>query len=316
MIQTSQLKDELKKSGLDRVFLDSPLGHKAQEFFESAQTKLDPSIYKGASRPYTGKSEVNESYSQLEERMREKSESLQDWMGKERSSIEQKLPPGQRGYDFNRDTASQKGYDFSTSFEDVAKQYLMGEGKELHSYLTSKGRSFYEITRIGTADLEGAVAALAVYGNEAALLGAKDFNAKVSVLAGQHGLSKQEAIKYVLSHEFVHAAQKGKGFDDHIQAELDVELTLKDYFKEKGDYKLAEVASERASSVTSNYRSVGDYAMPKDAKLGPRGSYTSLAGKAGGDPGAYSKSAPAVGSAYSKSAPAIGTAYGKAACAN
>jgi hypothetical protein len=141
----------------------------------------------------------------------------------------------------------------------------MGEGKELYQHLKGKGREFYDITKIGSADLEGAVAGLAVYGNEAALIGSKDFDAKVSQLASQYGVSSERAKSYVFAHELVHSSQKGLYGKDHIKLELDVEHTLKDYFSAKGEHDLAAIAGDRAASVTSNYSSAGTYAAPKSA---------------------------------------------------
>jgi len=244
---------------LDSILIHTNLNNRAKEFFERAPVKLDPSIYKGEARSYRGDGQKYESGNQVLDHVARKSPSLKEHIGYERNEIEKGLPRSQRGYSFERDTAS------SGSFEDVAKQYLMGEGKELYAHLQSKGRDFYNITRIGTADLEGAVAGLAVQGDEAALYGDKNFGAKVSQLAGMYGLTNGQAVRYVLAHEFVHASQKGKYFDDKIMAELDVEHTLKDYFTARGDRDLAAVASDRAANVTSNYGSLGTRAAGKGA---------------------------------------------------
>jgi hypothetical protein len=235
--------------------IDKPLeGYQQKELFEKAGTKLDPGIYKGESKAYQPKSSSYESSNQTLDRMSKQSDDLTGWIAEQKYEAEKKIGP-KGGYNFQRDTASSgKGISskYSGSFENIAKQYLMGEGKELYKHLKGQGRDFYNITRIGTSDLEGAVAALAVQGNEAALLGAKDFDKKVSELAGSYGIQKERAISYVMAHEFVHASQKGKYFDT-IGAELDVEHTLKEYFTKKGDKDLAYIAGDRASKVSRNY---------------------------------------------------------------
>lgn len=237
------------------IAIDKPLeGYRQKELFEKAGTKLDPGIYKGESKAYRPKSSSYETGNQTLDRMAGQSDDLAGWIANQRYEIEKKVGPG-ANYNFQRDTASNGKSiktQYSGSFEEIAKSYLMGEGKELYKHLKGKGRDFYNITRIGTADLEGAVAALAIQGNEAALIGSKDFDRKVSELAGNYGVPKERAINYVMAHEFVHASQKGKYFDT-ISAELDVEHTLKEYFTAKGDKDLAYIASDRASKVAKNY---------------------------------------------------------------
>jgi hypothetical protein len=251
------------KKRLEDIAVDAPLNNRARELFEKAKTPLDPQIYRGEFKAYSGKDSDNyESSLESQKRMSEKSENFKDWMGNEKYEAEKKVSPDKKGYKFARDTAGE----FSDKFEDIAKSYLMSEGRELYKFLRGQGRDFYDITRIGTAKLENAVAALAIRGTEAALIGASDFDKKISQLASQYGVTKTKATNYVLSHEFVHASQKGKYFDSHVQAELDVEHTLKDYFTKKGENDLAAIASDRASKVTSNYGSFGKYAAPKAGK--------------------------------------------------
>ncbi len=301
MTDKSQTVDDVirqSKKKFENMEVDKPLADRAKQLFESAKTPLDSSIYKGEFKAYTPKSENYESPVDLQKRMYKKSPNVKEWIGNERYDIEQKLPPDKRGYNFRRDTAGNAAQ--NASFEDVAKQYLMGEGKELYAHLRKQGRDFYDITRIGTADLEGAVAALAVRGTEAALLGSKDFEQKASQLASHYGISTDRAISYVMAHEFVHASQKGKYFDDPILAELDVEHTLKDYFTAKGDKDLAAVAGDRAANVSRNYGGSGSYKMPKG--ISERGGLESYVGKGAG--GSYS--APSGKAAHS------GAAAGKA----
>ncbi len=273
---SQSIKDVVKGAEKWKSFaVDAPLGERAKVLFEGSKS-FDPRIYKGESRAYS-RNEIYESSLDVQKRMAEKSDNLKDWIGNQRYDIGSNLPPDRRGYSFGRDTAG--------NFEDVAKQYLMGEGKELYQHLKGKGREFYDITRIGSADLEGAVAGLAVYGNEAALIGSKDFDAKVSQLASQYGVSNARAKSYVFAHELVHASQKGLYGKDNIKLELDVEHTLKEYFSAKGEHDLAAIAGDRAANVTSNYSSLGTYASPA-ASIGKYSSakYASpavSAGKAG-----------------------------------
>ena len=298
MTAKSQTVDDLvrgSKNKLEYNTIDAKFNGRAKEFFDKATIKLDPNIYKGEAGAYRSEEKGSESPVKTLDRMYDQSESVKNWFGNERHEIEKGLPPNLRGYNFQRDTAGALGSAdgtktpvYSGSFEDVAKQYLMTEGKELFAHLKGKGRDFYDITRIGTQKegLESAIAGLAVYGNEAALIGSKDFDAKVSQLAGQYGVSKERAITYVMSHELVHASQKGKYFDDPIMAESDVEHTLKEYFTQKGDHDLAAIASDRASKVTSNYGNLGSYKAPKGAgdykgSLNAR-TIASYSGKAGG----------------------------------
>ncbi len=258
MTAKSQSIEDVVKETTDKwkyIAVDKPLaGQQNKELFEKAGTKLDPSIYKGESGTYRNDSQSYESGNQTLERMSKQSDDLTGWIAEQRYEVEKKVGP-KGGYNFKRDTASggkSVKSQYSGSFEDIAKSYLMGEGKELYAHLKSQGRDFYNITKIGTANLEGAVAALAIQGNDAALLGSKDFDRKVSELAGNYGVPKERAVSYVMAHEFVHASQKGKYFDT-IGAELDVEHTLKEYFNAKGDKDLAYIAGDRAGKVSRNY---------------------------------------------------------------
>ncbi len=271
MTAKSQTVDDIvreTKNKWDFLSIDKPLTKQQhKEFFEKATVKLDPSIYKGESGAYRADSQTYETGNQVLERMAKQSDDLQGWIAEQRYEVEKKVGP-KSGYNFKRDTASggkSLKSQYSGSFADIAKQYLIGEGRELYAHLKSKNRDFYEITKIGTQNLEGAIAALAIQGNEAALIGDKNFDKKISAFAGNYGISKQRAISYVMAHEFVHASQKGKYFD-HIAAELDVEHTLKEYFTARGDKDLAAIASDRAGKVTSNYASLGTYVSPKMGK--------------------------------------------------
>lgn len=257
MTAKSQSIEDIVKETREKnqyIPIDKPLGRSHKEIFESVKSRLDPSIYKGESKAYKVDPKSYESGNQALDRMSKQSGDLKGWIADQRYEAEKKIGP-KAGYNFQRDTAASgksASSKYSGPFEDMAKQYLMGEGKELYSHLKGQGREFYDITRIGTANLDGAVAALAIQGNEAALLGAKDFDKKVSDLAGIYGIPRERAISYVMAHEFVHASQKGKYFST-ISAELDVEHTLKSYFTAKGEKDLAYIAGDRAGKVARNY---------------------------------------------------------------
>ena len=287
MTAKSQSVEDIVKEAKGKwkyIAIDKPLTQQQhKEFFEKAGIKLDPLFYKGPAGAYRAdKDQEYESANQKLDRMSKQSEDLKGWIADQRYEAEKKLPPGQSGYNFKRDTASggKTGHkSYSGSFADMAKQYLMGEGKELYSFLKGKNRDFYEITKIGTQNLEGAIAALAIQGNEAALIGDKNFDRKVSEFAGNYGVSKDQAVSYIMAHEFVHASQKNKYFKSHIDAELDVEHTLKEYFTARGDKDLAAIAGDRAGQVTSNYASLGTYASPIKGKSAGKGYIGNSIGK-------------------------------------
>src|SRR5574341_192637 len=284
MTSKSQSVEDIVKEAKGKwkdLAVDKPLTEQQhKEFFEKAAIKLDPSIYKGEAKAYRAdQGQEYESANQKLDRMSKQSDDLKGWIADQRYEAEKKLPPGQQGYNFKRDTASGEKVNhrpYSGSFADMARQYLMSEGKELYSFLKGKNRDFYEITRIGTQNLEGAIAALAIQGNEAALIGDKNFDRKISECAGNYGVTKNQAVSYIMAHEFVHASQKGKYLKSHIDAELDVEHTLKEYFTAKGDKYLAAIAADRASKVTSNYSFMGSYA-PKTSSYNGKGSATKAA---------------------------------------
>ncbi len=255
MTATSQTVEEIieeTKSKWEYTQIDKPFENYNQKvLFESASVKVS-SNYPGEFKSYRPDSKSYESGKQTLDRMAKKSGDVKGHIAEHLGSAEKKLPPRQSYLPPASSHPNSFAPNYSGSFEDMAKQYLTGEGRELYSHLKGQGREFYDITRIGTANLEGAVAALAIQGNQAALLGSKDFDKKVSGLAANYGISKERAISYVMAHEFVHASQKGK-YVDHISAELDVERTLKSYFTSKGYHDLAAVAGDRAGKVSQNY---------------------------------------------------------------
>lgn len=235
-------KQEYKSS--NENYWASPVN--SREEFEKAQIKLDPSIYKGGPAGYRNEWKTKSSLEILEE------------MAKRSPSLGQLLKNNYSATPMIGEVSGKTPNNYSGSFEDVARQYLSSDARELYAHLKSKGREFYDITRIGTADLGSAVAALAVYGDEAALLGADDFEKKVTDFSLKYSIPKSRAEKYIMAHEFVHASQKGMPFD-RVSLESDVEHTLKEYFSERGDADLAYVAGERLSSVVANYTGADSY---------------------------------------------------------
>lgn len=230
--------DQLQKKDSDSLRNVPVHSYLGRESFKGE--KFDPKIYMGESRAYRSEKSYESSVSVLN-RMSKQSAKLEDYVGKFKD---------------------EHGAKYSGDFVSVAKQYLSSDAGDLYGFLRGKGRDFYEITKIGVGDIKGGIAGLAMQGSEAALIGSRDFDNKVSEFAKSYGVARERAVQYIMAHEFVHSSQKGRGYDDHIQAELDVEHTLKEYFTAKGDKDLAYIASHRADNVTRNYASVGTYRMP------------------------------------------------------
>lgn len=149
------------------------------------------------------------------------------------------------------------------TFEEKAKEYFANEGKQLTDYLKDEGREFYKLEAIGTYNLERAIAAVAIQGDKAILAGSRNFENRVNDLARWYGVTQDLARRYVFEHETAHLSQKGRYFDDHIQAENDVESVLSEYygkmFKETGNQEyraLEKIANDRLTNVKTNYATV------------------------------------------------------------
>lgn len=265
MTEASQSIEEIvtyTKRKWEYFATDAPTSERSKEPSDKSEIQPDNALYAGGFRGYRSDKGKNvEPYYETLRRMAKQSQRFNAGNAQQHSDV-QRQPPLQN-YNFERDTAGNSGSrvpTYSGSFEDVAKQYLTTEGKEFYAFQKSKGRDFYNITRIETADLEsiadGAIAALENDGNEATLLGSYNFDAKAEQFADHYGVSKDRAITYLLTHELAHASAKGIGFDDHIQSEKYVENTLHEYFTAKGDYDLANIASDRAANVMQNYGSL------------------------------------------------------------
>lgn len=149
-------------------------------------------------------------------------------------------------------------------FKRLADSYFRNEGAELADYLSGQGREMFDLIGVGYDSIDDAVAAVKIKGDKAKLVGNYDFEDKVSRLASAYGVSSGVAKRYVLDHEHTHLWQKnmGFGFDDPIQAELDVETTLSKFYSQKASsnspdaglyQQLAKIASHRASTVDLNY---------------------------------------------------------------
>lgn len=253
--------DDFVKEARQGVLEERVSGERAEELFKRAPVPLDPAIYKGEMRSYKPRDTIDyQNPKELLDQMQRQSPSIDDVVG-----------------EYTGVHAEQY------RFEEVALQYLQGDAQELYGFLQEEGREFYDITRVGTADLGDAVAGVARYGNEAALLGNERFDERVSQLASRYDVPRELAVRYVLDHEFVHTSQKGMGYDDEIVLEVDVENTLKRFYSEMaGKYEgspLAEsyeqlhsIASQRAGEVVRNYGGFG--AESSSMALGGKSSYS------------------------------------------
>lgn len=251
---------------------DSPVSERAKESSDKVESQESP-LYAGGFRAYRSDKGKNvEPYWQTLRRMSKEGQRFKTWNAQQLSGIQKQLPPEQSAYNFEREIASgnpaPQTQNYSGSFENIARQYLMTEGKEFYAFQKAKGREFYDITRIESADLEsiakGAIAALEHDGKNATLLGSYNFDEKAQAFADNYGVSKDRAITYLLTHELAHASAKGIGFDDQIQSELYVENTLNEYFTAKGYDDLAAVAGDRAANVAENYSGLSSLAGASD----------------------------------------------------
>jgi len=297
------IDDMFKEAGGLKIHGSLPQ-QRASELFEEASRELDPAMYTGGFRPYKSEGKGDDA----DELLRRMGKELPQFSELSQEDTYATVPPP------------------SASFENIATSYLGNEAGSLYEFLSAEGREFYDITLVGTTDLgEGAIAGLARSGNEAALIGDTDFYKKAVSLASQYasaGVTVEDAMRYVLDHEFAHASQKGLGYDDTIQLESDVENALMRFYhhmaeKHEGSEEgrkyeaLATIASDRAGSVAQNYgglEKARQYRSIEDI-LPTESSYSISA--AGASTGAYSTPNISKG-AYAGAAPAKGS-YSKAA---
>jgi len=246
MINMSSIEDYLKE---DVPRHKSPLDFLYYEDSEYQQFKQKKNDYDN-SKPYEHEHSVQDDYFKILSR-------LYELMRRASGFDELFEKPKVKGYsDLSNSVKDYSSEYKQCSFESVAKQYLESGGKELFDYLKKQGRNFYNIKEISKKELgKNNVAGLYIKGNDANLVGSYDFEEKVSKLAKQYGVSKNAATEYVLAHELVHASQKGKNYNT-VQAELDVEKTLSNYFASKGKNDLAYIANDRARNVLSNYSTI------------------------------------------------------------
>jgi hypothetical protein len=160
--------------------------------------------------------------------------------------------------------------------EHLVESYLRNEGRELSAYLRQQGREI-RLDAVGSADLgDGVLAAIASGGEANVLLANRGFEKRAEAMARGYGLTKDEAMTYILSHEMTHAAG--------IHSEVKTESTIADYFSHraaayekqasqapeamKGDYqkqaqsyrRLAAVAKARAGMGEGKLRGKSKYA--------------------------------------------------------
>lgn len=149
------------------------------------------------------------------------------------------------------------------SVERLVESYLRNEGRELSGYLRQQGREI-RLDAIGSARLEDNVmAAIASDGRSNVLLANRGFENKAAEMAKGYGLTKDEAITYILSHEMTHAAG--------IHSEVKTEGTLASYFTRRAaEYvRLAEKAPEAVrgdyTARVASYRRLADVAKTRAA---------------------------------------------------
>ncbi len=113
------------------------------------------------------------------------------------------------------------------SIEAHVEKYLAREGKDFIQYLKKKGRE-PKLDGIGSAPLgEHTVAAIAKNDYLTLLLGNRDFDTRVQKMGREYGLSDEEALEYVLTHEMGHAAG--------VEKEVNNERLLHEYFETKAN---------------------------------------------------------------------------------
>ncbi len=154
----------------------------------------------------------------------------------------------------------------SSYFESLADSYFANDGKELADYMQNHNRQKYNLEGVEYASLDTAIAGVKLQGDSAKLVGSSDFESKVENFARQYGISNKIAERYILDHEHAHIWQKGLYFDDHVQAERDVESNLMDFYSHQARSNpeqaamyntLRNIAQNRAADVVKNYGDKG-----------------------------------------------------------
>jgi hypothetical protein len=242
-------------------------GESARDIISSSQS-LGPN-YSDEYRPSPESwDEDNNKYGQAEE--------LDDVLADIKSSYSGEHPAGYNSFTYAQ--ANDLG-DYLSSM-DVVQDYYQSAGKALSDYLASQDRESYNIIGVANKELGGnAVAAVAIYGEDAALVLGNDFEKDIDRMV-QHYKAKgidvtnEDMERYVLDHEHTHMYQRDMNFKalaekyglptEEMAAEYDVETTLKGFYQRQslaaGDTEtsamyssLAAIASDRAASVEANY---------------------------------------------------------------
>lgn len=128
--------------------------------------------------------------------------------------------------------------------ERYVADYRRTEGKKLEQYLQQGHGRKITVNAIGSTKLpDQVIAAIASNKYSNTLLANRDFEGKVSKLATNYGLSFEEGMRYVLSHEMIHAAG--------VHSEVETEQTLAHYFTQQArDYQhLAKKSSGDAQKA-------------------------------------------------------------------
>ena len=151
----------------------------------------------------------------------------------------------------NRDRPSTHEYQ-ARKMDEIVKDYIhSGPGKAFLDYATSTGHSFIQVVGAGTGDLGEYTVAAVIHDGERGIIvsnyDGKDFHTRVQEFATQYGLRHEEALEYVLTHEFGHVA----GY----RTEEGNEGFIRDYFMHRANQTegveqekyltLAEVARQR-----------------------------------------------------------------------
>lgn len=131
------------------------------------------------------------------------------------------------------------------TIEGYVKKYMRTEGQELARYLDSKHGRRIRVDAVGSARLpESVVAAVASNKYANILLANRGFEEKVRQMAKNYGLSNDDGITYVLSHEMIHAAG--------VHSEVKTERTLAKYFGQQAA-KYQKLAANAPEALRQDY---------------------------------------------------------------
>jgi len=157
-----------------------------------------------------------------------------------------KTPDGQ----LYKDNDSSLDVEQLPGIEHHVQSYLRNEGKELAAYLKDRHGKDIKLDAVGSAKLpEDVVAAVASNKYANVLLANRGFESKVRRMAANYGLSMDEGVTYVMSHEMVHAAG--------VHEETKVEGMLASYFTQQSA-KYAKLAAAAPESLRGDHQKKAD----------------------------------------------------------